>query len=171
MMKATRIYNPYQGEGKLPIFRFCLKTKRMNPTHGSHGGIRILKGLMLQKHDNQVNSKIEMKTHLSSHRPKQSRKTAISSLPPLCWVVQLSKFLATRESSPDYLRTRTADTVSLRSKAALPTGTPHPSLAPAASFLKPPHPYSASAPRPLPPHPTPTNQQKGRTYLSATIAH
>ena len=70
-----------------------------------------------------------MKTHLSSRRPKQSRKTPISSLPPLSWVVE--------QSSPDYQRTRSADMVSLRSKAALPTGTPAPLCPPQPLFSNP----------------------------------
>ena len=52
---------------------------------------------------------LHFQTHLSSPRPKQSRKTAISSLPLFCWIVGRvfgHQRISLLEASPDYLRTR-----------------------------------------------------------------
>ena len=128
-----------------------------HPTQEIYGWIRIK---MVKDSD---------ETHLSSPRPKQSRKTPISSLPLLCWVDEQSK----RIFMGDYLRIwGSADMVSLRSKAALPTGTHTPLCPPAASFLKPPHPYSHSAPRPLSTHQPnkPSTRKDAPTSLPQNIS-
>ena len=118
----------------------------------------------------------QMKTHLSSLRPKQFRKTAISSLPLFCWIVGRvfgHQRISLLEASPDYLRTRiSADMVSARQPFLL--APPHPPLAHHSLFSQTPAPLLCLCPTAsIPPtHPyKPSTRNEAPSSLHPKYGH